>query len=84
MAGVLCRGVIANDGYICEPQTLSKGLFAICILPFYVFQLQLVKFIIHRRKSKNIKPNFLVLSVTRTTTFSKDVYTFKLQFWIEK
>jgi hypothetical protein len=25
-----------------------------------------------------------VLSVTRTTTFSKDVYTFELQFLLEK
>jgi hypothetical protein len=35
-------------------------------------------------KSKNSKLNFAVLSVTRTTTFSKYVYTFELQFLLEK
>jgi hypothetical protein len=35
-------------------------------------------------KSKNSQPNFVVLSVTRTTTFSQDVYTFELQFLLEK
>jgi hypothetical protein len=82
--GVLSRGVFANEGYICEPQTFSKGLFASCILSSYDFQLQLVKFIKNRRKSKNSKPNFFVLNVTRSTTFSKHVYTFELQFWLEK
>jgi hypothetical protein len=35
-------------------------------------------------KSKNYKPNFFVLCVTRTTTFSKHVYTFELWFLLEK
>jgi TRAP-type C4-dicarboxylate transport system substrate-binding protein len=35
-------------------------------------------------KSKNSKLNFVVLSVRKTTTFSKDVYTFELQFLLEK
>jgi hypothetical protein len=35
-------------------------------------------------KYKNCKPNFFVLYVTRTTTFSKHVYTFELQFLLEK
>jgi hypothetical protein len=35
-------------------------------------------------KSNNSKLNFVVLSVTRTTTFSKHVYTFELQFFLEK
>jgi hypothetical protein len=33
---------------------------------------------------KNCKPNFYVLCVTRTTTFPKHVYTFELQFLLEK
>jgi hypothetical protein len=48
-AGVLSRVVCANQGYIREPQTLSKGLFAICISPFYEFQLHLVKSITNHR-----------------------------------
>jgi hypothetical protein len=35
-------------------------------------------------KSKNFKPKFVVLCVTRTTTSSKHVYTFDLQFLLEK
>jgi hypothetical protein len=35
-------------------------------------------------KSKNSKLSFVVLSVTRTTTFSKYVYTFELWFLLEK
>jgi hypothetical protein len=35
-------------------------------------------------KSKNFKPDFVVLSVTRTTNLSKDVYTFEIQFLLEK
>jgi hypothetical protein len=45
---------------------------------------QLVKSITNRRKSKNRKHNFVVLSVRRDTTVSKDVYTFELQFLLEK
>jgi hypothetical protein len=37
-----------------------------------------------QKKSKNGKPNFAVLYVTRITTFSKHVYTFELQFFLEK
>jgi hypothetical protein len=44
----------------------------------------LVNSISIRRKCKNSKPKFVVLSVTRTTTFSKYVYTFELQFLLEK
>jgi hypothetical protein len=43
------------------------------------------KFNIKSQKNpKNSKPNFVVLSVTRNTTFSKYVYTFELQFLLEK
>jgi hypothetical protein len=45
---------------------------------------QLVKLIKIVEKSKKSKPNFSVLSVTRTTTFFKYVYTFELQFVLEK
>jgi hypothetical protein len=45
---------------------------------------QLVKSIKNRKKSKNSKLNFAVLSITRTTTFFKYVYTFELQFLLEK
>jgi hypothetical protein len=45
---------------------------------------QLVKSSKIVEKSKNSKLNFSVLSVTRTTTFSKYVYTFELWFLLEK
>jgi hypothetical protein len=35
-------------------------------------------------KSKNCKPYFVVLFVTRATTFPKHVYTFEFQFLLEK
>jgi hypothetical protein len=35
-------------------------------------------------KYKNCKPNFVVLCVTKTTTFLKNVYTFELKFLCEK
>jgi hypothetical protein len=44
----------------------------------------LVKSIKNRRKSPNRKPNFVVLSVTGTTTLSKYVYTFEIYFLLEK
>jgi hypothetical protein len=44
---------------------------------FYELVQRLVKLIKNRRKSKNSKPNFAELSVTRTTTLSKWVYTFE-------
>jgi hypothetical protein len=63
------RGV--DRGYICEdfkslgsPAQEDSSLF--CELVQH-----LVKSIKNRRKSKNSKPNFAVLSVTRTTTLSK-------------
>jgi hypothetical protein len=75
---VQTRGISVNIQYF--PRVcLQKGF----LLPF-VFQLNLVKSIKITEKSKNCKPNFAVLSVTITTTFSKDVYTFELQFLLEK
>jgi hypothetical protein len=38
---------------------------------------RLIKLIKNSRKSKNSKPNFAELSVTRTITLSKWVYTFE-------
>jgi hypothetical protein len=35
-------------------------------------------------KSKKLKFNFVVLYVTRTTTFAKHVYTFELQLLLEE
>jgi hypothetical protein len=35
-------------------------------------------------KYKKCKPTFVVLCVTTTTTFAKHVYTFELQFLLEK
>jgi L-lysine 2,3-aminomutase len=69
MAGVLSRGVITYEGYICEPQTLSKGLFAICILPFYVFQLQLVKFIKNRIKIQKYQAQFCCAQCNKNYNF---------------
>jgi hypothetical protein len=43
--------------------------------PFAMYWLKLVKSIKIVEESKNSKPNFDVLSVTRTTTFSRYVYT---------
>jgi hypothetical protein len=69
MAGVLSRSVIANEGYICEPPTLSKGLFAICILPFYVFQLQLVNLIKNRRKIQKWQNQFCCAQCNKNDNF---------------
>jgi hypothetical protein len=44
----------------------------------------LVKSIKIVEKSKNSNPNFAVLSVTRTTTLSKYVYTFEVYFLLKK
>jgi hypothetical protein len=58
---------------------MHKDSILLCVL-----WLKLIKSIKNFKKSKNRKLNFAVLSVTRTTTFSKCVYTFELQFLLEK
>jgi hypothetical protein len=73
-----------NQGPGGETTDLSRGFPVKSLLSFCEFQQHFVKSIKNRRKSKNCKLNFVVLSVTRTTTFSKVVYTFELQFLLEK
>jgi hypothetical protein len=75
---VQTRGISVNIKYF--PRVcLQKGF----LLPFVV-QLNLVKSITNHRKIQKLQSNFVVLSVTITTTFSKEVYTFELQFLLEK
>jgi hypothetical protein len=50
----------------------------------FMYWVNLVKSIKSCKKSKNSKLSFVVLSITRTTTFSKYVYTFELQVFLEK
>jgi hypothetical protein len=52
--------------------------------PFVCFSCKFEKSYKITEKSKNCKPNFIVLCVTRNTTFSKHVYTFELYFLLEK
>jgi hypothetical protein len=52
--------------------------------PFVLFSWHLQNAYKIIQKSKNSKPNFAVPSVTRPTTFSRYVYTFELQFLLEK
>jgi hypothetical protein len=46
--------------------------------PFAMFWLKLVNSISICRKIQNSKPNFVVLSVARTITLPKNIYTFEL------
>jgi hypothetical protein len=51
--------------------------------PFMCFSCNFEKSYIIVENSKNCKPNFGVLCVTRATTFAKYVYTFELQFLLK-
>jgi hypothetical protein len=57
---------------------MHKDSILLCVL-----WLKLVKSIKNCRKIQNSKLNFAVLSETRTTTFSKDVYTFEFYFYLK-
>jgi hypothetical protein len=52
--------------------------------PFMCFSCNFEKSYKVLENCKNCNPNFVVLFVTRTTTFPKHVYTFELQFLLEK
>jgi hypothetical protein len=74
-----------NQGHNYKHSTLSKGLLAKWIFPLLCALTGSCKNpyrIVER--SKKCKPNFVVLCVTRTTFSTKHVYTFELQFLLEK
>jgi hypothetical protein len=59
----------------------SRGPLAKCIFPIGVFYLQIGKSYKIIEESKNCIPNFVVLCAS---TFPEHVYTFELQFLLEK
>jgi hypothetical protein len=67
-----------NQGHNCKHSTLSKGLIAKWIFPLLCALTRSCKI------QKKCKLNFVVLCVPRATTFPKHVYTFELQFLLEK
>jgi hypothetical protein len=80
----LLRGLCAKGGHSCEPPNLSRGHSWKDSPSFVCFSCDFEKSYKITEKSENCKLYFAVLSETRTTTFPKDVYTFELQFLLEK